>query len=768
MAGQKKDPVPFPNDEEILRFIHETPSKVGKRDIARAFHLDSHQKMLLKKRLRVFEADGRLLRERGKSYQEPDVLPNVSILEISGIDTDGELIAQPVKWDFETPKPIIFMKPEKRGQSSLTIGDRVLARVNILESDAKDAQQTYEGKTIKHLSHAAVKVMGVLEDTEKHFRLKPTDRRNKSELVIDYIDAGEASAGDLVRAELLPGKRLGLKQARVIERLASTYSNQAASMIAIHDHGLPTEFHPEAQEIADQAKPAPMAGREDLREIPLVTIDGADARDFDDAVWAEPDTDPKNKGGWHLIVAIADVAWYVRPGSQLDKDAFERGNSVYFPDRVVPMLPEALSNGLCSLVADEDRPCMAVHMWLGSDGKLMRHRFCRAMIRSHARLTYEQVQHARDGSPDDHTSGLTASVIAPLYGAYEALSSARDIRGALDLDLPERQVIVDDAGDVQSITVRERFDSHRLIEEFMITANVAAAQTLEEFGLPCMYRIHDQPSMEKMESLREFLGSMDIPLSKGQVIRAQQFNQILKKVANTPKQILVNTIILRSQSQAEYSPVNIGHFGLNLHKYSHFTSPIRRYSDLLVHRALVAGLKLKKPLNEGQLDKSHPDFDEIGTHLSQCERRASLAERDAVDRFVASYMADQVGGEFTGRINGVTRFGLFVRLSETGAEGLIPVSTLPNDFYVHEEKDRCLRGERTGRTFTLGENLSVVLLESSPLTGGLILRLTDNEGGSRKFIRGELKRENPKNKAKNKHKRFKKPTRNQVHKKPKK
>lgn len=760
MAGHKKEPTPFPSDEEILRFVHESTTKIGKRDIARHFHLDSYQKMLLKKRLRVFEADGTLLKARGKRYEEPGTLPEVCVIEISGVDSDGDLLAKPTKWDHETPRPIIHMKPEKRGQTALGIGDRVLARLTALEDNKKDAPTTYEASTIRRLSNSAVKVMGVLEEAKGSFRLRPTDRRNKSELIIDYTDAGNASVGDLVRAELLPGKRLGLKQARVIESLASTKNMSAASIIAIHDHGLPTEFSPEAQEIAEKAKPASMSGREDLRKIPLITIDGADARDFDDAVWAEPDTNPTNKGGWHIIVAIADVAWYVRPGSALDKDAYERGNSVYFPDRVVPMLPEALSNGLCSLVPHEDRPCMAVHLWLNPDGTLKKHRFCRAMMRSHARFTYEQVQLAHDGAPDEHTEALYPSVIAPLYEAYAALAKARDKRGALDLDLPERQVIIGDDGNVQAITVRERFDSHRLIEEFMITANVAAAEALEDFKQPCMYRAHDQPSMEKMESLREFLGSLDISLPKGQVIRAQQFNQILKKVANTPQQILVNTTILRSQSQAEYSPVNIGHFGLNLHKYSHFTSPIRRYSDLLVHRALISGLNLKKPLNGGELGRNHPDFDELGTHISQCERRASVAERDATDRFVAGYMADQIGNEFIGHINGVTRFGLFIRLSGTGAEGLIPVSTLPNDFYVHDEKMHCLRGERTGRTFTLGQSLKVVLLESVALTGGMILRLGDNEGGSRHSFKQTQRRENPKNKQKKKHKRLKKPTRN--------
>ncbi|MBT4889446.1 MAG: VacB/RNase II family 3'-5' exoribonuclease, partial [Rhodospirillales bacterium] len=493
---------------------------------------------------------------------------------------------------------------------------------------------------------------------------------------------------------------------------------------------------------------------EDLRNIPLITIDGADSRDFDDAVWAEPDTTPDNNGGWHLIVAIADVAWYVRPNSALDKDAYQRGNSVYFPDRVVPMLPEALSNGWCSLVPKEDRPCMAAHLWLNAEGNLIRHRFCRAMMRSHARLTYEQVQGAHDGVIEDATEMLVEKAISPLYGAYKCLAKARSKRGALELDLPERQVIIAEDGSVQGVTVRQRHDSHKLIEEFMIAANVAAAETLEKFKQPCMYRIHNQPSLEKMEALREFLNSMEISIPKGQVIRAQQFNKILERVAGTTQSEIINTVILRSQSQAEYSPDNIGHFGLNLHKYSHFTSPIRRYSDLLVHRALILGLRLDKALSQGGLDSDILDFTEVGTHLSQCERRAATAERDAVDRFIAGFMAGNIGDEFIGRVNGVTRFGLFIKLVESGAEGLMPISSLPNDYYVHDEVHQCLRGDRNGRVFTLGQNLNVTLVEAIPLTGGMILRLSDHEPGPERKNRA-VKRGNGKRNSKHQKKQHK-------------
>ncbi len=728
MAKRPKAPSPFPSREEILRFIHESTGTVGKREIARAFRLDSRQKMELKKVLREMELDGSLQKGRGRRFSEPGTLPSVSVVEVTGLDMDGEVLAKPVPWDFPPPVPVIYMAPEKRGHPALGFGDRVLARLTPTERTSAEEAPVYEGKTIRRLTTSPSKVMGMLEDVGGRFRLRPTDRRTKSEMIVEFPDAEGCTSGDLVRAELMPGRHYGLKRARVVENLASADNPRAASVIAIHDHGLPVDFPSDALKQANAASAAPMEDREDLREVPLVTIDGADARDFDDAVWAEPDDDPDNEGGWHIIVAIADVSWYVRPDSSLDKSAYLRGNSVYFPDRVVPMLPEALSNGWCSLVPDEDRPCLAAHMWLSKQGKLLRHRFCRAMMRSHARLTYAQVQaFQNEGKVPEHLDEtLLDIVIRPLYGAYESLSKARTNRGVLELEIPERQVLIGEDGTVSGIVNRDRFDSHKLIEEFMIAANVAAAETLEKRRQPCLYRIHDQPSMEKMELLREFLDSLNLPVPKGQVMRAAQFNGILQKVADTPKADMVNTVILRSQSQAEYNPDNIGHFGLNLMRYCHFTSPIRRYSDLVVHRALIRGLKL----GEGGLEKDHRDFRDMGSHLSDTERRAAAAERDAVDRFTAGYLSSHVGSDFTGRITGVTRFGLFVMLDDNGADGLIPISTLPDDYYRHDEAAHCLRGDDTGREFTLGQKLEVTLTEASPITGGMVLRLTEKEAAS--------------------------------------
>ncbi|MHA1151678.1 MAG: ribonuclease R, partial [Alphaproteobacteria bacterium] len=554
-------------------------------------------------------------------------------------------------------------------------------------------------------------------------RLRPTDKRAKRDYILHQHDAMGAEPGELVLAEVRQGRpRLGLREVRVTERLGTLGDTHTLSLIAIHEHELPVEFSPEALDEAATAGPAERGKRIDLRALPLVTIDGADARDFDDAVWAEPDPDPGNPGGWHLLVAIADVAWYVHPDSALDRAAFERGNSAYFPDRVVPMLPEALSTGWCSLNPDQDRPCLAAELWLDAHGKIRRHRFLRGLMRSAARLTYEQVQAARDGDRDAVAEALLEPVIAPLYGAYEALLEARRGRGTLELDLPERRVVLDAAGEVVAIEPRARLDSHRLIEEFMIAANIAAALELEARRRPCMYRIHDQPDPVRIEALRQVLDSLDLRLARGGVMRAKLLNQVITTAKTHPAAAMVNMLVLRAQAQAVYSPDNIGHFGLALTHYAHFTSPIRRYADLLVHRALIAGLEP----DDGALPaEAGARFAEIGQHISATERRAAGAERDAVDRFTAAYLQDRIGGLFRGAINGVTRFGLFVTLDQTGADGLVPMSLLPDDYYDHDEPGHRLVGRRWGRSYHLGASVTVRLMEAVPVTGGLILELVE-------------------------------------------
>jgi ribonuclease R len=709
----------FPTKDAVLALIRSSATPVGKREIARAFKLSgSDHRERLKDLLRELEADGAVERGRNKRVAPPQALPEVAVLEISGVDPDGEAQARPLTWSGEGAPPRIFLLPERKGAPPLAVGDRLLAKL------ARINDRLYEARVIRRIegSHES-RVLGVYHPAADGGRITPTDRRNRTEFFVLPPNRGDAEADDLVLAEILPAGRLGLPQARVVDRFGSTAEPRAISLIAIHTHGLPTVFPHGALREAELASVPSLVGREDLRAIPFVTIDGADARDFDDAVWAEADSDPANPDGWRLIVAIADVSYYVRPGSSLDRAAYERGNSVYFPDRVVPMLPEALSNGLCSLRPNEDRACLAFQLWIDRNGVLIRHRLTRGLMRSAARLTYEQVQNCHEGRADDATGPLADTVIAPLYGAYARLWEARVRRRTLDLDLPERRVVVDERGRVGDIATRVRLDSHRLIEEFMIAANVAAAEVLEAPSMPGLFRVHDQPSMDKMETLRAFLSSIGLTFPKGEALKPEHFTRILRRVEGTPDSQLVSEVILRAQAQAAYSPDNIGHFGLALSRYAHFTSPIRRYADLIVHRALIRALKL----GVGGLDDAAMErLTEIGDHLSATERRAATAERDAVDRFTAAHLADRVGARFAGRVSGVTRFGLFIRLDDSGADGLVPISALPDDRYEHDETARALVGQRTGARYRLSAPVTVILVEADPLTGSTLFRLADS------------------------------------------
>lgn len=606
----------------------------------------------------------------------------------------------------------------ERGAPALGVGERAVVRF-VRREDGE-----WEARIVRALDEAPDRIIGIFRAERDGGRIEPTNRKLRGEFFVSRADIGEARDGEIVVAELRAGDRLGAPTARVVERLGDSANPRAFSLIAIHTHGIPVDFPPEALVLADQACPASLEQREDLRQLPLVTIDDTDARDFDDAVWAEPD--PEHPEGWHAVVAIADVAWYVRPDDALDRAAEQRGNSVYFPDRVVPMLPEALSNELCSLKPGVDRACLAVHLWFDAEGRLHRHRFLRGLMRSAARLTYQRVQDAIDGRADGEIAALVGPVLKPLYDAYHALDRARRKRGALDLDLPERRIILGEDGRVLRVAPRARLDSHKLIEELMITANVAAAETLERLQRPCMYRIHDSPDPAKLVALHEFLESIDIPglkLAKGQVVRPRHFNEILRRVGDTAFATLVPQLILRSQAQAIYSPMNIGHFGLALPRYAHFTSPIRRYADLLVHRSLITALGLPDTPAPSAAGK---DLAVLGEQVSMTERRAAAAERNASDRYMAAHLAARVGAVFDGRINGVTRAGLFVTLTETGADGLILMRSLPGDYYDHDERRHRIVGRRTRRSFTLGDEIQVRLAEADTVTGSLRFELNEN------------------------------------------
>jgi ribonuclease R len=726
----------LPTREAILEFIAGSPTPVGKREIARNFKVHPADRVALKGLIKEIERDGAVERGAHRRLAAPASLPAIAELEIASIDLDGEVTARPLGLPKEASAPPIFVVENRLGAD--TVGERVVARLTPLEDGS------YEARVVRRIAAGLERVLGVFRrDAAGGGRIEPTDRRAKLEYRVAAGDRHDAASGELVLAEILPTRRLAAPQARIVERLGDTAQPRTISLIAIHSNDIPTEFPPEALAQAAAAKPVALGARTDLRAIPLVTIDGSDARDFDDAVWAAPDPDPANKGGWHIIVAIADVSWYVRPGDALDREAEKRGNSVYFPDRVVPMLPEALSNELCSLKPELPRACLAVHMWLDAAGHKLRHRFVRGLMRSAARLTYEQIQAARDGAADAMTQPLLDGVVAPLYGAFRALNKARAERGTLDLDLPERRVVLDESGRVARIERRQRLDSHKLIEEFMIAANVAAAETLEKQRQLCMYRIHDAPDPAKLEALRNFLEGLEdigLRLAKGQTVRPHDFNRLLHQAAGTPYAAMINELVLRSQAQAVYSPENIGHFGLALKRYAHFTSPIRRYADLLVHRALVTGhSQAGEDFGDGGLPRTAlPAFAAVGEHISQTERRAAAAERSAIDRYTAAYLSARVGASFPGRINGVTRFGLFITLEESGADGLVPIGSLPGDYYHHEEAQHRLVGRRSGRVYRLGDPVTVRLAEANPVTGGLIMKIIDEASDG---VRGETTRE---------------------------
>ena len=712
----------LPTKEELRQFIHDSLDPLDKRDIARAFGIKGQDRTKLRIMLRELAQEGGVEKNPTRTYKAPQNLPETAMIEITGLDGDGELRAKPVEWFGHGPEPIIYVMYKRRGEGEeAKPGDRVLARLKKVD------KHEYEARILKPLKEEdTTRVIGTFKAYKGAGYVYPTEKKNREDYFIPTEHMNDAGEGDLVLAELIPPTQKyprSKNPARVVKRLGKKNDPRLISLISIHSHGIPTEFSREAMaEAAKMKEPDLSGGREDMRQIPLVTIDGADARDFADAVFAEPDHDPKNPGGWHLVVAIADVSFYVRPHSELDKTAYERGNSTYFADRVVPMLPERLSNDLCSLRPHVNRACLAVHLWIDANARLKSWRFTRGLMRSVARLTYEQVEDAHKGAPDDVTGPLLDRVIRPLYKAYSLLKHAREERGALELDLPERKAIIDAEGTLTAIVPRQRLASHQLIEEFMILANVAAAEALEAKRAPCVYRVHDRPAYDRLETTREFLKELGYSLPKSDHLQPKNINHILKLSSEREDKQLIHTILLRTQSPAVYSPDNLGHFGLALEKYAHFTSPIRRYADLLVHRSLVRAYGL----GEGPLtDHEAQELVEISAHISATERRSMLAERDVMDRFTAQYLSQNVGREFQGHIGSVTRFGLFVTLDETGADGIVHMRSLPQDFYIHDEKRHALVGKKYGRTYRLADPVVVRLVEADAMRGSTVFELLD-------------------------------------------
>lgn len=705
----------LPSREDILRFISENPEQAGKREIAKAFNIKGSDRTWLKDQLRGLEYDGAITKRR-KRLSRPGELPPVGTLVIFGRDAHGHLLA---RQDGNEPSDAVVSIAPPRGERGAKtptagVGDRVLAK--IFRGREEDGAPVWTARVMKVLAKREAALLGILRQTaDGSFRLDPTQKR-QSEMAVDAEDLGGAVAGDLVEAESLRSSGYGLPRARVTAVVGSLANEKAVSLIALHEHGIPYRFPQEVLDEANEARPASLANHEDWRTLPLVTIDPADAKDHDDAVHAEPDPDEANPGGHIVTVAIADVAAYVRPGTPLDREALRRGNSVYLPDRVVPMLPERISNDLCSLRPLEDRPALAVRMFFTADGRKLRHTFHRIMMRSHAKLAYAQAQAAIDGQTDETTAPILETILRPLWDAYRAMARGRDTRQPLDLDLPERKILLKPDGTVDRVIVPDRLEAHRLIEEMMIQANVAAAETLEARKQALIYRIHDAPSLAKQESLREYLQTIGMSLARGPALRPAQFNSILERVRGASTEQLTNEVVLRSQSQAEYAPANIGHFGLNLKRYAHFTSPIRRYADLIVHRALITALSLG---HDGMRPGDESRFEEVSTLISASERRAMAAERDTVDRLVAGYLAGRLNETFEGRVSGVTKSGLFVSLPQYGADGFVPISTLGDDYYIFDEAARALVGERTGQGYQLADPVTVKLVEVAPVAGAM-------------------------------------------------
>jgi len=729
----RKRSADLPTRKQILDFIATSDQPAGKREIAKAFGIRGDAKIALKRLLNDMADEGLIETGRARAFNKAGGVPRVTVLRIFEADDSGRVFGQPEQWEADTPAPKLrIIERDRRG--ALGIGDRVLART-------EERGDKLVAHPLKQLARTQELVLGVLRQEGTRFWLTPVEKKERRELPVSDVADGEA--GDLVLCEV--SGRGGRVSARVDAVLGDPFAPKSFSLIAIHKYELPHEFSDAAVAEAKRVANQPLGEREDLTHLPIVAIDPADARDHDDAIWAARDEDDENRGGWKAIVAIADVSFYVRPDSALDKGARARGNSVYFPDRVVPMLPEELSADICSLKEGEDRAAMACHLTIAKDGTIKSWRFTRAKIRVAANIAYEDAQAAIDASQEEpidvaspvcfmpQVDGpvpkeLVDSALKPLWSCWRALLAARNKREPLELDLPERQVVLDEKGRIESVAPRERLDAHRLVEDFMIAANVAAARALEAKKAPVMYRVHEQPSRVKLEALKDYLDTFDIPFTLGQVIKPSTFNRIIDRVGDSDSRPEIMEQLLRTQMQARYAPDRLGHFGLALATYAHFTSPIRRYADLLVHRALVSAYKL----GDGGLPPADAaKFEEIGEQISGLERRAMQAERETVDRYVAAYLSDQRGQVLMCRITGVQPFGFFATVVDFGGDGLVPVSTIGDEYFRYDEKAQQLVGEDTGTTYRQGQKLKLRIAEADPVSGSLRFQIPDQRPGER-------------------------------------
>ncbi|MFN3958675.1 MAG: ribonuclease R [Parvularculaceae bacterium] len=707
-----KPPPRFPTKDQIATFLREAEGDISRRDIARAFNVKGDDRARLRTLIKEMQAEGAARPAGRRRIASATALPPVLAIDVMSVDDDGDMLCLPSSWEGETEPPIIRLsaKAARDVKPPPGVGDRLLARLTPSGDDS------YDARVIRALGRGAHRFLAVFRKTKTGGVAEPVERRARNSFSLDGANAGAAKDGDLVWIEAEPRRGGGMGRARVKGIAGHVDDRSAYSLIALAAHDAPVDIPKDVIEEAERVKPPSLDGRKDLRDLPLLTIDPEDAKDHDDAVWAAPDEDPSNPGGFRIIVAIADVSWFVRAGTKLDREAQRRGNSIYLPDRVVPMLPERLSNDLCSLKLGLDRPAIAVEMTIDAQGVKRRHRFMRIMMRSCAKLSYADAQMI---IVDRGATGPVAGTVHALHAAFETRWKERSKRAPLDLELPERKIILNEDGAVARIIKRERFDAHRLIEDFMILANVSAAETLEQRRTPQIYRVHEAPDPEKLESVRDYLDDLGYSLAKG-APKPAQFNQILKIAGERGQQEMISDVILRAQRQAVYSTDNLGHFGLALPRYSHFTSPIRRYADLTIHRALVAAAGLG---DGGQTAQEAAQLPRIAGLISDLERRAVAIEREATDRYLAAYLEAHIGEEFSGRIRGVTRFGLFVMLDATGADGFVPARGLGDDRFDFVEERHALVGARTGAYFRLGDPVKVRIVEAAPLRGGLVFEM---------------------------------------------
>lgn len=720
-SKQPRQPKPIPTSKQVLAFIESSDQPAGKREIAKHFGLRGPNKIALKALLKDMADEGLIDSTPGRAFHKMGGIPKVTVLKIVEID-GNEAIGMPERWEAESaPAPKLRIK-ERGRRAALSIGDRILART-------EERGQGHIAYVMKKLAQSSEMLMGVIEKDERgRYWLKPVDKKVRRSTAIS--DLGDAEVGNLVLADPVGGR--GQVKAKVKEVLGDPFAPKSFSLIAINKFEIPLNFPSSVEKEAEAAVKLTLSEekREDLRHLPIVAIDPSDARDHDDAIWATPDDDPDNVDGFKAIIAIADVSYYVRPGSALDKEAYKRGNSVYFPDRVVPMLPEALSTDVCSLKQDVDRAALVCHLQIDAKGKMLSSRFTRAIVRLAGNVAYEDAQAAIDGELEH---SLTKTALGPLWNCWKLLAKARNDREPLNLDLPEKRVVLDEQGKIGEIAVRERLDAHRLVEDFMIAANVAAAKKLESKKYSLIYRVHETPSREKMVALKDYLKSFDISFALGQVIQPRVFNQLIDKVGEGDTKPLVMEQILRSQTQAYYSPANAGHFGLSLGSYAHFTSPIRRYADLIVHRALVAACSLEQPkpangdipAHSGLTEDDAGRLELISEKISQLERRAMMAERETVDRYISAHLSDRVGQVLKCRITGVQNFGFFATVEELGGDGLVPVRTLGVERFDYDEQAQTLTGMDSGTSYNIGQKLELRLVEANAATGSLLFELAE-------------------------------------------